>query len=541
MSESTTQRIWNLKAQLDTGAITAAERSELARLLQDQPEAGSAVAGDIIVDRLLRQAARGIDDERFIRGIAVRIDAERRPSGFLRRVANDRRLRPRRSSRKRVVSSSRPWSLGVALAAGLALLVIVGGALWPKPIRDGTSLTVVEVVGDATIDQQTLRPGSRLRVGSTLRCEPGARVVLTAADGSTIQADASALLRVNDLSQGLDLHCARGQLRCDVRQQPQDASLRIRTPHGMATVIGTRFSLGIGSSTRLRVEAGVVELMDSGDGSRRRVEAGGAAEAFGAETIAEHSDVVACYDFSAGSGTLIYDRARRAPPLHLAIAQPERVEWLAGDGLRLRQSVVIASPQSASKIIDACRASGELSIVAVVTADPRNLEAAGEAYPKRIVGLTAGTASRNFTLGQGLFHGTRDVIDLRLRTSVGDDNGKPSITSTHPVIEPRRQHIVVTRSADGRCRLYVNGIAVPIRQVDDDVAEPERYRSPIAQEQMLGGDFTNWDPGMCLYLGAELDREGEPTRDWLGVLHGIAIFDRALTVEEVGVLARRGW
>lgn len=546
MNESATERIRNLKAQLDTGAITASERSELAGLLRAQPAAGREIAVDIIIDRMLRQAVRGIDDERFIRGIGVRIDAERRPSGFIRRVANDQRLRPKRSRSTREGANSRSWAIGLALAAGLVVLVILGGTLWQKPLPDGdrATLAVVEVVGEATIDHQPLRQGSPLSLGSTLRCASGARVLLETNDGSTIQVAEAATLRVDDLTKGLDLHCERGQLLCVVRKQPANSSLRIHTPHGVATVIGTRFSLGVGNSTQLQVEAGTVELLDAGNGSRRRVEAGGAAEAFGTQTIAEHSNVVACYDFRvgrAGTAALIPDRARRLPRLDLTISHPERVEWLVGDGLRLQQSVVIASQQPAGKIIDACRASGELSIVAVVTADPRNLAATGETYPKRIVGLTGGTASRNFTLGQGLFHGTRDVIDLRLRTSTGHVNGKPSITSADPVVASRRQHIVFTRSADGRCRLYIDGNVVPIRQVDDDLEEPQRYRSTAAREQILGGDLTSWHPDMRLYLGAEFDRAGEPTRDWLGVLHGIAIFDRSLSADEVGVLARRGW
>jgi hypothetical protein len=70
-------------------------------------------------------------------------------------------------------------------------------------------------------------------------------------------------------------------------------------------------------------------------------------------------------------------------------------------------------------------------------------------------------------------------------------------------------HVVYTRNAAEEARIYLDGV----EQASGSV----------------GGDFSNWDTSYHLGLANELTGD----RPWLGELHLVAIFDRALTEAEV--------
>ena len=101
------------------------------------------------------------------------------------------------------------------------------------------------------------------------------------------------------------------------------------------------------------------------------------------------------------------------------------MEWLTGGGLAIRGDVVIASASPATKIIEASKASGELTIEAWIK--PATTLQSG---PARIVTLSRDPQQRNFTLGERLWDKQpTDVYDVRLRTTTTDANGRPSTTS----------------------------------------------------------------------------------------------------------------
>jgi hypothetical protein len=69
--------------------------------------------------------------------------------------------------------------------------------------------------------------------------------------------------------------------------------------------------------------------------------------------------------------------------------------------------------------------------------------------------------------------------------------------------------VVYTRDASGEARIYVNGV--------------ERGSGTV------GGDFSNWNESYRLALTNELTED----RPWLGEFHLVAIFNRALSQDEV--------
>ncbi|MEM9598199.1 MAG: LamG domain-containing protein, partial [Acidobacteriota bacterium] len=216
--------------------------------------------------------------------------------------------------------------------------------------------------------------------------------------------------------------------------------------------------------------------------------------------------LAALYTFSEGSGDLVADTSGAfATPLDLTLTTPGTATWLDGGGLALEAPTTLISNGVALDPALAVQASGELTVEAWLrTAD---LDQSG---PARIVSLSDGNHDRNFALGQGRWGWQpTDTFDFRLRTTATDDNGRPSSTTPAGTVLPEIQHVVVTRRSDGTVEAYVGGESVFTGQV--------------------AGDLSNWDVGYVLALGDEVGG-GRP---WLGELHLVALYSRALSGAEV--------
>src|SRR5690606_38560137 len=110
---------------------------------------------------------------------------------------------------------------------------------------------------------------------------------------------------------------------------------------------------------------------------------------------------------------------------------------------------------------------------------PRSAQQGG---PARIVTLSSGFYSRNFTLGQGEQYGSpADNYIMRVRSNVNDPNGMRSILSPRGAASTSLTHLVFTRDANGNERLYINGQQV--------------------SSQRVSGSMTTWDSSFRLALG----------------------------------------
>ena len=101
------------------------------------------------------------------------------------------------------------------------------------------------------------------------------------------------------------------------------------------------------------------------------------------------------------------------------------------------------------------------------------------------------------------------VFDVRLRTTSTDPNGMPSTSTPAGTLTGDLQHVVYTFDGTGTARVYVDGNEEAV--------------------QVVGGSFDNWITSYPLALGGELD----DSRNWLGTLHLVAFYDRALSPAEV--------
>jgi ferric-dicitrate binding protein FerR (iron transport regulator) len=169
----------------------------------------------------------------------------------------------------------------------------------PKP-RESRTLaaawaTVVRVDG-----RSPFQVGAELRPGDALETGPST-VAVRYPDGTVIeaQADTSIADAATDGRAGKTLILSRGTIAAQVAAQPAGAPFVFQTPHAEVTVIGTRLSLAVtSSSTRLDVREGRVRFARKGELKPVEVTAGQFAAA------------------GAGAGAVAKKPAEEPPPLY---------------------------------------------------------------------------------------------------------------------------------------------------------------------------------------------------------------------------------
>jgi hypothetical protein len=221
--------------------------------------------------------------------------------------------------------------------------------------------------------------------------------------------------------------------------------------------------------------------------------------------------LITLYTFIGGSGNIVKDVSNVGAPLDLTIRDPGAVTWRRSGGLVVLGDVLIASADEATKIVQACQATNELTLEAWI-------KPATETQHKwaRILTLSKNTQDRNFTLGHFTGKARNDqpskpYCDVRLRTSDSniDDNGLPSTQSDPGTVTTALTHLVFTRAADGTAGIYINGKNVTLGSVQ--------------------GDFSNWDSNYKLALANEI----RGSRPWHGEYRLVAIYDRALSPDDI--------
>jgi hypothetical protein len=132
--------------------------------------------------------------------------------------------------------------------------------------------------------------------------------------------------------------------------------------------------------------------------------------------------------------------------------------------------------------------------------------------PAHIAAVTVSNMGNHY-LGLGQ-QGTTWAAQVKTaHAGIGAHGGPNLVAGT--VVAARPTHLVVTSDATHR-RLYVDGT-----MVEDD----------------LGGALGFWDPAARTFALAG-DPGGRDT--WLGTLHLVAMYDRALTADEVATNLRAG-
>ncbi len=209
--------------------------------------------------------------------------------------------------------------------------------------------------------------------------------------------------------------------------------------------------------------------------------------------------LIVLYEFEETSGPVVHDTSGFGTPLDLEIRDLGNTNW--GDGaLSFNSRTIAKSDGAAIKVIDAMQATNEITIEGWLK--PANTSQDG---PARIVTLSRNPSYRNFTLGQ-----EDGFYDTRLRTTSTSLNGSPSLSTPGGTLTTDLTHVVYTREhPSGRTRTYIDGVLVA--------------------EGSAVSTFNNWDDEMMLGLANEITRN----RTWLGEMHLVALYNRALDPDEV--------
>jgi hypothetical protein len=391
----------------------------------------------------------------------------------------------------------------------------------------GTRVAIARVEGvtgeaHLVIKEETfpVKPGSDLLGGQGLEMAGAtSRLVLRLPDETRIELGPETLLQEIRSDPGIRILLMKGSLQARVNKQPKSRPLVIVTPQGEAKVLGTTLRIDVdpdpSKGTRLNVDEGKVELRNLA-GKTVLVDGGHYAQIapgveFAAKPLAFWEGALAVYLFNEGRGKTVHDGSRKGSALDLHIENESSVRWQP-KGLTIVSPTLIASVHSARKIIDACKASNELSVEvwfrpATVTPGTKDL---------RILTLSADPGNQNVMMGQDELFGPPASYFVRFRTTANNAVGKPAVASPEGSATGNLTHLVYTRGKSGRAAMYLDG-----REVSSDT---------------VPGSLSSWNDGYHLGLGNEFTHD----RPWLGEYRFAAIYGRALSADDIKEHYRAG-
>lgn len=211
--------------------------------------------------------------------------------------------------------------------------------------------------------------------------------------------------------------------------------------------------------------------------------------------------VIGKWQFKEGAGTVADDTSGVDPALNLTLAGD--TSWVGGWGVRFGPNGGEARGGAASrKLYDLIKSGGEYSVE--LWAAPANVTQE-DAF---MASYSGGTAARNFTMSQRAYQ-----YEMFARSSATDADGAPALLSNDADRDAQAslQHVVLTYDPVNGRRLYVNG----------------NFTGDMDAEK--GGTVGNWDDTFVFLLG----NETSGNRKWQGTIRFAAVFNRALTQEQI--------
>lgn len=209
--------------------------------------------------------------------------------------------------------------------------------------------------------------------------------------------------------------------------------------------------------------------------------------------------LILLYAFDEGDGATVIDQSGVEPTLDLTIAEPDNVTW--GDQyLTIDAATTLSTTVAATKVYSAVEPINEMTVEAWVK--PASLVAVDEP-PARLISMSTSSSRRNFLLGQD---GATYAAGYR---TAGKNNGEPTVSTNPASATTFLTHIVYTHERSGDEIIYVDG-----------VEDARFWRS---------GDAHTWDASYPINVANEVGGGAE----WLGELHLIAVYDRALRPDQV--------
>ena len=211
--------------------------------------------------------------------------------------------------------------------------------------------------------------------------------------------------------------------------------------------------------------------------------------------------VIAKWQFKEGAGAVADDTSGVDPALNLTLAGD--TSWVGGWGVRFGPNGGEARGGAASrKLYDLIKTGGAYSVE--LWAAPANVTQE-DAF---MASYSGGTAARNFTMAQRAYQ-----YEMFARSSATDANGAPALLTNDADRDAQAslQHVVLTYDPVNGRRVYVNG----------------NFTGDMDAEK--GGTVGNWDDTFIFLLG----NETSGNRKWQGTIRFAAVFNKALTQEQI--------
>ena len=211
--------------------------------------------------------------------------------------------------------------------------------------------------------------------------------------------------------------------------------------------------------------------------------------------------LLALYEFNAGTGSTVNDISGVGTAVDLTVETPANTAWSADCGLDVVTATRLTSSGAATKISNGIMASNALTIEAWIKPDNTSFNT-----ETRLVTLSNGGNNRNFTLSQWYDH-----YAVRVRTTDTDNNGGSwQVTGSDVAFDNYIQHVIYTwDGTTGEEKIIVDG--------------QEKYSGTRT------GNTSNWDNTYQLAVANEIGT----SRDWLGELYLVAIYDKVLSDVEI--------
>lgn len=217
--------------------------------------------------------------------------------------------------------------------------------------------------------------------------------------------------------------------------------------------------------------------------------------------------LIAYYNFGYNPDNIVYDQSGYGEPLNLKVLQPSAIVWDKDHRLDMVSSTALVSYQPATKITNAVKQSGEITVECwIYPFQP------GYSAKTRILSLGKNDQEIGFVLDQE-FSDRPDGKSLeftsRTQTEATNPSGYPELMPDDPMLYLKMTHLTYVRDSLGRETIYMNG--------------------EKAAEGFRPSGFSTWKNDFYLRLGNESDLN----HPWKGTYYAVAIYDKALTLREV--------
>lgn len=225
------------------------------------------------------------------------------------------------------------------------------------------------------------------------------------------------------------------------------------------------------------------------------------------ETKRVMDGLIAYYNFSFSPEYVVYDLSGYDNPLDLRILQPNAVKWNENNRLEILSGTAIVSNTTANKVISEIKRTREITMECWIRPAEPNLS-----LNSRVISLAINDSEIGFILDQQ-YNNLQDEKSLnysvRLQTESTTKSGYPEIAQLSGITYLNMQHVVYIRDSLGNEKLYVN--------------------SEKVSEGFRPSDFSTWNNNFFLRLGNENDL----THPWKGTFYSLAIYNKALSVNEI--------